>query len=674
MKILKNKFVPLLFGVIIAILMLLVLPFSFPKHNILVEGDLVLRPFDDVHFADVNGDGFDEIIRCTSTNPKHTSAHFCVIEKFHADFVHSHIAQINFDELLADKKILFSADVDQNGKEDIFVFNVKGDSLFLEKHTFKESNFLRQTYFLDSIIRHRNRPLARFGFLGLKDMNGDGISEVFFGFRNAYPIYPRKLYRVDVSGGEVISSPSLGFGFREKGMQNHSLIGNVITGMSHVSNNFLRNPRIPFPDTAGYVAAFDLDLQFLNGIEPIPVVNHPGACNNVVIGDNLYSFLHDLKSGTGHLQKRDLEYLEVQKQISIDNLVKGGILDFNGNLLWQSNRRIHLLDEDLSTRRSVSCSLANSMKSIDLNNDGVDELLLTLQNNAGWQVFDHSLKYSYNIPLPYPNASIVQVANLSIGPRLVISDGESKLCFVSFSLNPHRWFSIPYVVIVFGCSIFFSVVGFNLFAKSIQRKYEQNAELNRLQMLALKNQIDPHFTLNALNTIDWMYMNKEEEKARQFLGKISRLMQKALTSSQTVHPTLYEELDFCRNFCELQVLKLNDFTFKIEVDADIDPESYVVPKQCIFTHVENALKHGLSPLDGKKTLHISISKQPKFICIKITDNGVGYKEKSETSGTQRGLGIANEINKTFKKITGRSTAFFVKNLKKGTLVEVFVEF
>ena len=73
--------------------------------------------------------------------------------------------------------------------------------------------------------------------------------------------------------------------------------------------------------------------------------------------------------------------------------------------------------------------------------------------------------------------------------------------------------------------------------------------MNRLQMLSIKNQVDPHFTLNALNSIDYMYQNNEKEKAGKFMVKLSRLMHQTLMNSDKVICTLYEELDFIS--CEL---------------------------------------------------------------------------------------------------------------------------
>lgn len=56
--------------------------------------------------------------------------------------------------------------------------------------------------------------------------------------------------------------------------------------------------------------------------------------------------------------------------------------------------------------------------------------------------------------------------------------------------------------------------------------------------------------------------------------------------------------------------------------------------------VENAIKHALREKQGKKNLWIDIRREPTgAICIKIRDNGGGYKANSHNRGTGTGMKV-----------------------------------
>jgi len=87
---------------------------------------------------------------------------------------------------------------------------------------------------------------------------------------------------------------------------------------------------------------------------------------------------------------------------------------------------------------------------------------------------------------------------------------------------------------------------------------------------------------------------------------------------------------------------------------------YKIPKQLVFTYVENAVKHGIRPKRKGGWVKLNVSKSNQYISIKITDNGIGIpkenlphlferfyrvdKDRSRISGgTGLGLSIVKHI-------------------------------
>jgi LytS/YehU family sensor histidine kinase len=77
----------------------------------------------------------------------------------------------------------------------------------------------------------------------------------------------------------------------------------------------------------------------------------------------------------------------------------------------------------------------------------------------------------------------------------------------------------------------------------------------------------------------------------------------------------------------------------------------LIPKSCLQTYVENALKHGIAPLKQSGEIKIGITKQEKNLEIKVRDNGVGRANSSKTSSqsTGRGLKIMHQYYELFNK-------------------------
>jgi LytS/YehU family sensor histidine kinase len=77
----------------------------------------------------------------------------------------------------------------------------------------------------------------------------------------------------------------------------------------------------------------------------------------------------------------------------------------------------------------------------------------------------------------------------------------------------------------------------------------------------------------------------------------------------------------------------------------------LIPKSCLQTYVENALKHGITPLKHSGEIKITIAKQEKNLEIKVRDNGVGRANSSKTSSqsTGRGLKIMHQYYELFNK-------------------------
>ena len=156
--------------------------------------------------------------------------------------------------------------------------------------------------------------------------------------------------------------------------------------------------------------------------------------------------------------------------------------------------------------------------------------------------------------------------------------------------------------------------------------FETSRRITELQMKSIKNQIDPHFTLNILNAIGSLYATSENRDTADYLfGKYARLLRQTVLTSDKVEVTLGEELEFVKNYLDLEKFRMNNkFDYGVEVEAGVDM-SLPIPRMLVHTFAENAVKYAFRPMNGKGRLKISITRQPAKYYITITDNGPGLK-------------------------------------------------
>jgi LytS/YehU family sensor histidine kinase len=203
------------------------------------------------------------------------------------------------------------------------------------------------------------------------------------------------------------------------------------------------------------------------------------------------------------------------------------------------------------------------------------------------------------------------------------------------------WWFWMLVLIVLACSFFFlGYIVMNHRKRLIQEKLESEKKIAELQLISIRNQIDPHFTFNAMNSIASVILKEEKEKAYSFFVKLSSLIRQVLTSGDKVTRTLAEEMVFVQNYLEIEKLRFREsFQFRIDVANSVNLEQEV-PKMVVQTYTENALKHGLlNKKDGIGQLSIKVWEEEKKLYIVIEDNGIGRKEARLLGKESTGKGM-----------------------------------
>ncbi len=172
------------------------------------------------------------------------------------------------------------------------------------------------------------------------------------------------------------------------------------------------------------------------------------------------------------------------------------------------------------------------------------------------------------------------------------------------------------------------------YVKGIRRQEQEKAiyqyQVLELEAKALRSQMNPHFIYNCMNSIKSLIQNDEKARSIEYLTTFSKLIRVLFQNSDKRHISLYDEIETCRLYAELESMRLNG---KLKCDFLIDPaidlKSVMVPALIVQPFIENAIWHGIVPKDGG-TVNVSVTENEDAITCEVDDDGIG-RETSKLS-------------------------------------------
>ena len=221
---------------------------------------------------------------------------------------------------------------------------------------------------------------------------------------------------------------------------------------------------------------------------------------------------------------------------------------------------------------------------------------------------------------------------------------------------------------------------FLLFALFRALKSRQKANLrNRLQ--SLRNQMNPHFIFNSLNSVNHYISLHQEREANQYLSTFSMLMRGVLSNSGKDFISLREELGMLKIYTDLEQARFAEkFIVHWHIAEELPLDDLLVPPLLLQPYVENAVWHGLRYLDHQGMLQIRIGKDVNKVYCTIEDHGIGRRKSKElkTRNQQRssGTGLKNTeeriqiLNKLYH--TGVHVQIEDLNEQFGTIVRISI--
>lgn len=263
-------------------------------------------------------------------------------------------------------------------------------------------------------------------------------------------------------------------------------------------------------------------------------------------------------------------------------------------------------------------------------------LLFTLRSYFNW--FNKPVRKVAALLLAIPFYTIPVSALLLIGWYHIFADGVVNWTVVTKS-----------TLIIMICVIFIVHVYETVFlVKEAETEKVQKAQMEKAkaeaELEALKNQIDPHFIFNSLNTLSHL-IEEKPERARQFNENLADVYRYILQNKGRGLVLLRDEMSFLKDYFSLLSIR---FEHAVQLIANVDDsalDQFLIPPISLQILAENAIKH--NEFSNKDPLVINLQLEGNELVVQNS-----LKRKSLRKHSSR-IGLQN-LNERYKLLTKQS--------------------
>lgn len=195
----------------------------------------------------------------------------------------------------------------------------------------------------------------------------------------------------------------------------------------------------------------------------------------------------------------------------------------------------------------------------------------------------------------------------------------------------------------------------------------QQRLLTEARLVALTNQINPHFLFNTLNSVSTL-IRINPDQARSVVYKLSNILRRLLRKHDNLTP-LRDELAFIDDYMAIEMVRFGD---KLRFVKEVDSQSldFLVPSMLLQPLVENSIRHGLSSKVDGGMIRVRSRLQDGRLVLLVEDDGVGIPESRLANLFGQGIGVSN-VNERLRVLFGTNYRMWIDSKPgEGTRTEI----
>jgi sensor histidine kinase YesM len=194
---------------------------------------------------------------------------------------------------------------------------------------------------------------------------------------------------------------------------------------------------------------------------------------------------------------------------------------------------------------------------------------------------------------------------------------------------------IPYAVV--GIWLYVMVAGISYAIEGTELAARAEAASVRMQLGALRAQLNPHFLFNALHTVVQL-IPIDPQRASDAAEQVAALLRTALQEDRDLVP-LRDEWAFVSRYLELERTRFGDrLRVRTEIDASLMHAR--VPSFALQTLVENSVRHGATPRVEPTDITITAAADAQTLRLQVHDSGAGFSLPGYGGAANAGTGLS----------------------------------
>ncbi len=636
-RIYKLLISPFMIAIPFALITILLLPVDFHKYKLKLVSKTLAdkhKSFSRLFYQDLNSDGISEEI----INFQDFPAINAIKVKTKNDIL---LDQWNFNgEYNPGFCHTFFYDYNHDSLTEIFTVYARNDSVFIGAfQPFNDKSLLIKDVFVDTIWNINNKVDFISDKLTGHDLDKDGTEEVIFSINAGFSKYPRKIYAWNIQKNSLSKSPNSGFKkthFDFKDINQDGFDEILVSTCSQ--NNIRLSDNIPFPDDCLWFCVLDHKLNYL--FEPIKVSSGSGSVTVIIpekttVPGNIILECYNRNSAENYTYFNFNQVTQKPEPLNpgFEGINPYGLQPYNdkdrpGYLLADFRKGIFWMDENLKSTKLLFGTKTNKSNplQINLDNDGLNELIL-LDEFGKISVLSDDFKHLASFELPIvQKLRQISVRELSQHEKHLVVQTDQVIHELDYQQNPLyllKWLLYGLIYWLYGLMIWIILHYQN---KYIENKYKLAKNLAELRLKAIRNQMDPHFTFNAINAIAATFIKDDKQLAYSYFSKFSQLIRMTMLYSDVMSRSLADEIDFTVKYLEIEKLRFKEkFEYQITVDDEVE-DFIEVPRMALQAFAESAINNGLMHRSENGLLEILINMENNWIIFSITDNGGGIQK------------------------------------------------
>lgn len=185
-----------------------------------------------------------------------------------------------------------------------------------------------------------------------------------------------------------------------------------------------------------------------------------------------------------------------------------------------------------------------------------------------------------------------------------------------------------------GFSVIYSVIQY--VSESHKRLREMAIQKTKVELSALKAQINPHFLFNVLNNLYGTAIVEDSPKTAEGIQQLSSIMRHVVEGTKNERISAEKEVQFLYDFVELNKMRIpKRDNIRININIDWDEQPTQIAPLLVIPYIENAFKYGIS-ITQESFIDLNFKIKDQKLCFSCRNSIIKQFDKLEV-GTSTGL-------------------------------------